>query len=175
MGYGDGQITGFSPPIAYDQKPITWFFMETFSRVQQVVVLLMIFGMTLLYFHSINQPNSRKPALSEVEGSAVGSRQLLDSPIHRFTDHTQPAANHQSPTTNKLSGAQLLTLNKPLNINTATAGDLEAIPGIGLKTAERIVAYRKKHGGFAKIEDIMKVPGIKEKRFEKIKRHLTIK
>lgn len=141
--------------------------MGTFSKGQQVVVLLLIFGMALLYFHSINQPNSRQ--------SAVGSQQLLDSPIHRFTDHTQPATNHQSPVTNKLSGAQLLTLNKPVNINTATEKDLEAIPGIGPSTAKKIIEYRKERVRFEKVEDIMDINGIKEKKFEKIKRYLTVR
>lgn len=77
--------------------------------------------------------------------------------------------------TKKLPGSQLLTLNKQINLNTATVNDLEAIRGIGPKTAERVADYRKKHGKFDTIEDIMKVPGIKEKKFEKIKKYLTVK
>ncbi|MEK6725817.1 MAG: helix-hairpin-helix domain-containing protein [Deltaproteobacteria bacterium] len=119
--------------------------MKTFSRGQQGVVLLIIFGMTLLYFNSINIPHS--------------------SPIHPFTI---------SPVPPKLNGAQQLTLNKPININTASASDLEAIRGIGPRTAEKIVEYRQEHGRFKRVEDIMKVNGIKEKGLEKIKIYLTV-
>ena len=42
-----------------------------------------------------------------------------------------------------------------ININTASASDLEALPGIGAKTAARIVEYRQKNGPFKKIEDIL--------------------
>lgn len=77
-------------------------------------------------------------------------------------------------TTANLSGSQLLTINKRININTATKTDLEAIRGIGPKTAEKIVEYRQEHGRFKRVEDIMKVNGIKEKGLEKIKIYLTV-
>jgi len=41
--------------------------------------------------------------------------------------------------------------------------------------AEKIIDYRKEHGTFERIEDIMDIKGIKEKKFEKIKRFLTVK
>lgn len=130
--------------------------METFSRGQQVVVLLLIFGMTLLYFHSINQPESQKV------GWAVPTL-------------PQPSTDHRPPTTNNLPGPKLLTLNEQINLNTATVKDLEAISGIGPKTAEKIIDFRKEHGKFEKVEDVMNVGGVKEKKFEKIKRYLTVR
>ena len=57
----------------------------------------------------------------------------------------------------------------PLNLNTATAAQLEALPGIGAKTAERILEYRQKNGGFKKIEELMNVRGVGEKSFLKLK------
>jgi competence protein ComEA len=61
-----------------------------------------------------------------------------------------------------------------VNINTASAGDLEALPGIGAKTAARIVEYRQKNGPFKKVEDLMNVRGIGEKNFLKLKPQLTV-
>ena len=56
-----------------------------------------------------------------------------------------------------------------LNLNTATVDQLETLPGIGRKTAERIIEHRTKSGGFKRIEDLMNVKGIGEKSFLKLK------
>jgi competence protein ComEA len=61
-----------------------------------------------------------------------------------------------------------------VNLNTASAAQLEALPGIGAKMAVRIVEYRQKNGGFKKVEDLMNVKGIGEKSFLKLKPRLTV-
>ena len=61
-----------------------------------------------------------------------------------------------------------------VNLNTATATDLEALPGVGPKTAARIVEYRQKSGSFKKIEELMNVKGIGEKSFLKLKHLITV-
>ena len=61
-----------------------------------------------------------------------------------------------------------------LNLNTATVSQLEALPGIGPSTAERIVEYRQKSGGFKKVEDLMNVQGIGEKSFLKLKPLISV-
>jgi len=61
-----------------------------------------------------------------------------------------------------------------VNINTASASDIEGLPGIGAKTAARIVEYRQKNGPFKKIEELMNVRGIGEKNFLKLKPQLTV-
>jgi competence protein ComEA len=62
----------------------------------------------------------------------------------------------------------------PINLNTATVAQLETIPGIGKATAERILEYRQKNGGFKKVEDLMNVRGIGEKSFLKMKPLITV-
>ena len=61
-----------------------------------------------------------------------------------------------------------------VNINTAGKEELMTLGGIGASRAEDIIAYREKHGSFQKIEDIMKVSGIKDAAFEKIKEDITV-
>ena len=61
-----------------------------------------------------------------------------------------------------------------VNLNTASAADLENLPGVGAKMAERIVEYRQKNGPFKKIEDLMNVKGIGEKNFLKLKARLSV-
>lgn len=60
-----------------------------------------------------------------------------------------------------------------ININTALVQELDTLPGIGPATAEKIVAYREKVGGFKKIEDIMEVPGIGESKFNSLKDYIV--
>jgi competence protein ComEA len=61
-----------------------------------------------------------------------------------------------------------------VNINTASASDLEALPGIGAKTAARIIEYRQKNGPFKKIEELMNVRGVGEKNFLKLKPQISV-
>jgi competence protein ComEA len=62
----------------------------------------------------------------------------------------------------------------PINLNTATQAQLESLPGVGPKAAERILEYRKQNGHFKKIEDLMNVKGFGEKTFLKLKPMLTV-
>lgn len=63
---------------------------------------------------------------------------------------------------------------RPVNLNTATLTELMQLPRVGLKTAERIVAFRKQHGGFQRPEELMNVKGIGEKSYARLKPHLLV-
>jgi comEA protein len=62
----------------------------------------------------------------------------------------------------------------PINLNAATAADLQKLPGVGAAMAARILEYRQKSGGFKKIEELMNVQGIGEKNFLRLKTLVTI-
>ena len=61
-----------------------------------------------------------------------------------------------------------------VNINSASAGELAALPGIGQVLAERIVTHRSKHGPFRRIEHVMLVRGISERKFLAIQPLITV-
>ncbi|MGB9894073.1 MAG: ComEA family DNA-binding protein [Candidatus Saccharicenans sp.] len=61
-----------------------------------------------------------------------------------------------------------------ININTASAAELQTLPRIGPKVAQRIIDYRTQNGPFKKVEDLMKVRGIGEKIFNRIKDLITV-
>lgn len=63
---------------------------------------------------------------------------------------------------------------RKINLNTASAVELEKLPGIGPAYALKIVDYRQAHGPFVRIEDIQKVSGIGPKIFEKIREKITV-
>lgn len=61
-----------------------------------------------------------------------------------------------------------------INVNTATAAELETLPGVGPVLAQRIMAYRERYGPFKAIEDLMKVPGIKEAMLRRLQDYVTV-
>ena len=66
------------------------------------------------------------------------------------------------------------TATKLININSATIQELSTLPRIGEQTAKRIVEFRKTHGKFKRIQDLMKVKGIGEKTFKKFEKLITV-
>jgi competence protein ComEA len=84
-----------------------------------------------------------------------------------------PAAAKASPARHSSASAKPAS-TAVVNINTASAAEFEALPGIGPKTAARIVEYRQKQGGFKKVEELMNVRGLGEKNFLKLKGQLTL-
>jgi competence protein ComEA len=61
-----------------------------------------------------------------------------------------------------------------VNVNQATSAELARLPRVGTKLADRIVAHRKEHGPFKRIEDLMEVKGVGEKFFSTLKPYLTV-
>jgi competence ComEA-like helix-hairpin-helix protein len=62
----------------------------------------------------------------------------------------------------------------PIDLNTATAEQLQQVPGIGPSTAKVIVNFRQKSGPFRKIEDLLAIKGISKARLEKMRPYLTV-
>jgi competence protein ComEA len=63
---------------------------------------------------------------------------------------------------------------RPLNLNTATAEQLDQLDGIGPATAQKIIAYRQQHGGFRSVSELDRVPGIGPQRMAALKDLVTV-
>lgn len=61
-----------------------------------------------------------------------------------------------------------------INLNTATAAQLDALPGVGPVTAEKIIAWRTEHGRFTRVEELQEVPGIGPKTYAELAPHVTV-
>lgn len=86
-----------------------------------------------------------------------------------------PAAMYSAPTA-PMETASLTTqtISYPIDINTASAEELETLPGIGRILARRIVAFREENGRFSRLEELMQVEGIGEKRMEELLEYIWI-
>ncbi len=66
------------------------------------------------------------------------------------------------------------TLTEKVNINTATAEQLQTLPGVGPALAKAIIDHRTKNGKFNKVEELLNVKGVGEKKFQKMKDRLVV-
>lgn len=91
---------------------------------------------------------------------------------HRLTTQTQ--ANEKQPApwpgTNSLNRQNA----EQLNINTASARELETLPGIGKALAARIIEHRERYGPFRRTEHLIMVRGISDRRFRELRDLITI-
>jgi len=62
----------------------------------------------------------------------------------------------------------------PINLNSASATELQQVPGIGPATADRILQMRKSYGAFKSVDDLLAIKGIGTKRLEKMRKFLTV-
>ncbi|MET0601993.1 MAG: ComEA family DNA-binding protein [Baekduia sp.] len=62
----------------------------------------------------------------------------------------------------------------PINLNSATAEQLDTLDGVGPATAQKILEYRTQHGGFASVDDLAQVSGIGPKKLEALKAQVTV-
>ena len=95
--------------------------------------------------------------------------------ISRLSNKNLSLATHNAGATDTQQGTYDYSdsLGK-ININHASIDELTMLPGIGKKTAERIVAYRQKFGPFLNIDDLAKVEGIGKKTSEELRPYITV-
>jgi competence protein ComEA len=85
---------------------------------------------------------------------------------------------HQTPAAaSRIASAPLSDEERarpPVNINTASAEELEKLPGIGRALAARIIAYRAQYGSFRRAEHLIMVRGIGDRRFRRLRSFVTV-
>lgn len=116
--------------------------------------------------------------ITDTEQVFVPTRQQRKSaitvaPRHRSSTSTVvpsvPGATptSQAPNTENAAGGKI-------NLNSATAEQLDTLPGVGPSTAKAIISYRTKSGDFKKVADLMNVPGIGQAKFEAVRDLVTV-
>jgi len=87
---------------------------------------------------------------------------------------TPKANDQQSGNTPHITTSSNQTIAQRININTATVGDLETLPGIGKGLAERIIDHRERFGPFRRTEHLIIVRGISDRRFRALRDLITV-
>lgn len=118
-------------------------------------------------------------ALAVMGGFFLG-RNTVAGPVRIITrSHTEQLPQPEGGGSREIPAAQSAPSEEtetafPININTATAEELQALPGIGKARAEAIIAYREEHGPFTYVEDLRGVSGIGEGILANIIDHITV-
>jgi competence protein ComEA len=102
---------------------------------------------------------------------ASGLAETAPAKVTQPAEKAKAAAEKGKAAAEKTKAAVKLAPGQKININTATKAELDALPGIGSAKAQAIIDGRP----YQKIEDIMKVKGIKEGTFKKIKDYIIVK
>jgi competence ComEA-like helix-hairpin-helix protein len=97
-----------------------------------------------------------------------------DPSINSSAQSTQKANERQSANTPHVIASSNQTNAQRININTASVGELEKLPGIGKGLAERIVDHRERFGPFHRIEHLIIVRGISDGRFRTLRDLITV-
>jgi competence protein ComEA len=122
---------------------------------------------TATRFHNEGGVEMIRSAFSLIAFAALVAAQ--PQPVNAQAKDTKPAATKPAaPSAAKAASGAIV------NINTASVTELTTLPGIGEKTAARIIEYRQKNGAFKKVEELMNVRGIGEKNFLKLKPQLAV-
>jgi competence protein ComEA len=84
-----------------------------------------------------------------------------------------PVTANGSPSPDQ--GAAPKKMTRVVNLNTADAAELTTLPGVGPKTAAAILAYRQEHGTFQRVEDLLEIRGIGEKKLGRMRDWIVVK
>ena len=100
------------------------------------------------------------------------ARRLRDGEVVSILE--VPASGNASPTVARVVGAPNDASRPRININTATAEELDALPGVGEVTAGRIIAYRDQNGPFRAVDDLIHVEGIADRTIDEFRGMVTV-
>ncbi|MFM8551360.1 MAG: ComEA family DNA-binding protein [Nitrospiraceae bacterium] len=138
--------------------------------LKSLLVKLAMLGATVALLFWIGWPMPDDPEPEESEGGTVAQPLPRPAPAS-----PSPASTGTVPTGG--AGQQdngQAKIRAKLDVNRATAADLEQLPGIGPVLAQRIVEWRRQHGSFARVDDLNDVKGIGEKKLRELRPWVTV-
>jgi competence protein ComEA len=149
-----------------------------FQMMQSLLIKLGMLAMTMgvVFWIGWKAPQASVKDAAPVAGTEAGSLPAVvpSEAEKRVPDQFAPGVKAAKTPV----GARVIQSETPqrrlLDLNRASAEDLESLPGIGAVLAQRVIAYRKSVGGFQAVEGLREVKGIGSKKFERIKPLVTV-
>jgi len=157
---------------------------ELKKKAGYVVKVACVFGLVILglIYYNSGKGGTDKDDTSDTysiqsENSRDSNQNLSDESVKKSTLNSKTGDSSSKKSAGNIDKNAVVSnvdSEGRLNINYATVEELCKLNGIGEKRASDIVDYRETSGGFKKIEDIMKVKGIKQGVFSKIKDYICV-
>ena len=127
-------------------------------------------------FDDLEDSNSKKNNKNgESDYGIESSESDESSESSESSERSENSRNSQSRKSRKSKSASNKSDTFRININTATVDQLQSLKGIGPKTAARIIAHRKRVGGFNSLEDLLQIKGIGPKTLNKFRGNVEVK
>lgn len=150
----------------------------THTELKVIFFLIVVFllGIAIKLFNWNISPDSKKNINYSAEDSIFYSLTTASKGLetNKIFDSNQESSDFNTSNF-KVNNKKELPSPHSINLNSATVGQLIMLPGVGQKTAENILTYRSKIGGFKKLDDLLNVSGIGELKLEKIKKYIFIR
>lgn len=138
---------------------------EAKNNITVLAILALVAVSSFLIGSQLQPKRVTTGGVTTVQSSTSGSTSSATSPLQEI----KAATAQVNPTTTAPATASAL-----VNINTASASELDALPHVGPATAQKIIDYRTQHGAFKSVDDLINVPGIGPKTLDDIKPKATI-
>jgi len=151
-------------------------------RKIKAALLLLLFCTFLFVFLSIKERDKKTIFVGKAgEKAEWTSSETEQTVIERSTEKKAQKVKEEKRAEKPGEETRAVAVSKEkksegkININRASAEELQKLKGIGPSTAKSIILYREEYGAFSEIEEIMNVKRIGEKTFAKIKEQITVK
>ncbi len=152
-------------------------FTETEFKVTGFVVIALLAGLIIKFFSNEKAVYKQYDYKAEDSLFYQGKSATEPEEINVVTTEDSVKVKVLGLSENKFPEAKKKTVlkEKSLNLNTAAKEDLMNLPGIGEKTAENIIEFRRINGRYKSIDELMNVKGIQQTKFRKIEKYIYVK
>ncbi len=152
------------------------------SEIKVLLFLLAVFAAGYIYLTATKPDENtalrkfnyeKEDSLFNIAGADSQLLKNNEKIKNKTVDYKQEVLEFNETNSGK-NKTKIIPANKSINLNKAGIIELSRLPGIGEKTAEKILILRNSLGSFKKLEDLLKVKGIGNKKFNKIKKYIYI-